>query len=112
MRLSPIFSLTGSAGALALISVLTAVPASAAGQTGSSDADQMQNGPSQENCQAEPRNKPPGEKDDQTGSVTKKLGDCGGVLEPPDVNDPGLVKPAPETGKMPVIKPNQAPKQK
>jgi hypothetical protein len=111
MRPFTVFSLTGFAGALAIVSVLAVAPASAAGQTGSSGGDQMQTGPSQENCQAEPRNKPPGKADDQTGSVTKKLDKCGGVLQPPDVNDPGLVKPAPDAGEMPVIKPGQVPEQ-
>jgi hypothetical protein len=116
MRPYTVFSLAGLAGALAVISVLAIAPAPAAGQTGSSGGGEMQTGPSQENCQAEPRNKPPVKKDDQTGSVTEKLDKCGGVLQPPDVNDPGLVKPAPDTGEMPVIKPDhmpeQAPKQK
>ena len=115
MRPYTIFSPAGFAGALAIVSALALVPASAAGQSGSSD-DPMHTGPSQGDCQAEPRNKPPGKADDQTGSATKKLDRCGGVLRPPDVNDPGLVKPAPDTGNMPVIKPNQmpgqAPKQK
>jgi hypothetical protein len=109
MRTNTISRLTGFAGVLALLSV-SAVASASAGQTGSS-GNQMQAGPSQENCQAEPRNKPPGKTDDQTGSVTKKLDKGGGVLQPPDVNDPGLVKPAPDTGEMPVIKPNQIPEQ-
>jgi hypothetical protein len=110
MRLYTVSSLTGFAGALVIGSALAIAPASAASQTGSS-GDRMQAGPSRENCQARPRNKPPGKADDQTGSVTKKLDKCGGVLQPPDVNDPGLVKPAPDTGEMPVIKPNQMPEQ-
>jgi hypothetical protein len=111
MRRNPVSTLTGFMGALALLSALAVVPTSAAGQTGSSVDGQMQANPSEENCQVEPRNKPPAKKDDQTGSVTKKLGKCGGVLQPPDVNDPGLVKPAPDTGEMPVIKPHQVPQQ-
>jgi len=111
MRLNVIFSPTGFAGALALLSVLAVGPASAAGQTGSSGGDQMQTAPSQEKCRAEPRDRSSGKPGDQTGSVTKKLGKCGGVLRPPDINDPGLVKPAPDTGEMPVIKPQQMPEQ-
>jgi hypothetical protein len=111
MRRNPISTPTGFVGALALLSVLAIGPASAAAQTGSSGDGQMQANPSDENCQAEPRDKPPAKREDQTGSVTKKLGKCGGVLQPPDVNDPGLVKPAPDTGEMPVIKPHQVPQQ-
>jgi hypothetical protein len=110
MKPYTVFSPTGFAGALVLLSLLAIAPASAAGRAESS-GDRMQTGPSQENCRAEPRNKPPGKADDQTGSITKKLDKCGGVLQPPDVNDPGLVKPAPDTGEMPVIKPNQMPEQ-
>ncbi|SOC82796.1 hypothetical protein SAMN05421890_1215 [Ensifer adhaerens] len=40
-----------------------------------------------------------------------RLGDCGGVLHPPAVGDPELVKPAPNVGKMPVIPPSAVPQE-
>jgi hypothetical protein len=102
MRRSPIFALAG----LVALATLAAGPSAAAGQTKSPQNDQTQSG--QENCQAQPNRK---KSDDGTGSITKKLDECGGVLRPPEVNDPGLVKPAPDTGNMPVIKPGQVPDQ-
>jgi hypothetical protein len=103
MRRSPIFTLAGLALALA------AVPASAAGGMKSRQTDQPQS--ARENCQAEPNRQRSDRPDDKTGAITRKLDKCGGVLRPPDVNDPGLVKPAPDTGNMPVIKPGQVPDQ-
>lgn len=49
----------------------------------------------------------------QPGSdnLTEKLNDCGGVLKPPATGDQGMAAPAPDEGKMPVIKPGQVPAQ-
>jgi hypothetical protein len=102
MRRYPIFALAG----LVAAATLAAGPSSAAGQMKPRQNDQAQS--ARENCQAAPDRK---KSDDKTGSITKKLDKCGGVLRPPDVNDPGLVKPAPDTGNMPVIRPGQVPDQ-
>ena len=107
MRSNTLSVLTGFAGTLAVVSALAVAPASAAGPTSPSDGGQAQDQSPQENCQARPGSK----KDDRAGSATKKLGKCGGVLLPPEINDPGLVKPAPDAGAMPVIKPGQVPEQ-
>ena len=45
-----------------------------------------------------------------SGSLTEKLDDCNGVLKPPAVGDSEIVEPAPQTGQMPVITPNELPK--
>ncbi len=42
-------------------------------------------------------------------SDNSRLGDCKGVLHPPAVGDPELVKPAPDVGTMPVIPPGSVP---
>jgi hypothetical protein len=100
---------TGFVTALGLASVVAAAPALAAGQMKSQQDGQAQS--AEGNCQADPDQNKSDKSDDKTGSITKKLDKCGGVLRPPDVNDQGLVKPAPETGEMPVIKPDQVPEQ-
>ena len=105
MRLDIISTLAG----FAVVSALAVAPAIAAGPTNLSNGAHAHS--PQENCQARPDNGKQGEKGDRTGSVTKKLGKCGGVLQPPEINDPGLVKPAPDAGAMPVIKPGQLPQQ-
>ena len=107
MRPNIIPALTGLGGALAVVSALAIAPASAAGPTNPSGGEQAQDQSPQGNCQARPGSK----KDDRTGSAAKKLDKCGGVLQPPEINDPGLVKPAPDAGAMPVIKPGQMPEQ-
>jgi hypothetical protein len=61
-------------------------------------------------CQAQPdagKGSPPqgGDADDKN-----RAADCNGVLHPPAVGDPELVKPAPEVGKTPVIPPGSVPK--
>jgi hypothetical protein len=43
------------------------------------------------------------------GDLSKKLGDCGGVLKAPGVDDGGMVTPAPDTGRERVIKPGMLP---
>ncbi|KQS79331.1 hypothetical protein ASG25_12350 [Rhizobium sp. Leaf384] len=45
-----------------------------------------------------------------SGSLTEKLDDCNGVLKPPSVGDGEIVEPAPPSGQMPVITPNDLPK--
>ncbi|WP_311031528.1 hypothetical protein [Mesorhizobium koreense] len=107
MRLNTISTLAGFTGALAVVSALAVAPASAAGPADPSGGGQAQDQSSRENCQAKPDTK----KDDRAGSATRKLGKCGGVLQPPEINDPGLVKPAPDAGEMPVIKPGEVPEQ-
>lgn len=44
--------------------------------------------------------------------LSKKLGDCNGVLKPPKVGDKEIVAPTPQTGTMPVVKPGELPKNK
>lgn len=112
MEPNALFARTGRVealvSALALAAVVAVAPASAAGQTKAPQGNRS----AQENCHVRPEQKPSeGKTDDKTGSITKKLDKCGGVLQPPDVNDRGLVKPAPDTGEMPVIKPGQVPEQ-
>lgn len=36
----------------------------------------------------------------------EKLADCEGIISPPPVGDSDIIEPAPETGRMPVIKPD------
>lgn len=108
MRRNAISRWIGFAGTLVLVSAMAAAQASAASQTKPSHGDQAQDSSSQENCQAAPDRNP---SDKDKAGTTKKLDKCGGVLRPPDVGDPDLVKPAPDTGEMPVIKPDQVPDQ-
>lgn len=63
---------------------------------------------------------PAGQQPGQAGSVdplpapqggqsdTNRLADCGGVLQPPATGDPGLVAPAPDVGRTPVLPPPAA----
>jgi hypothetical protein len=106
MRRHSLFPLGGLA---AIAMTLAAGPGLAAGPAKPNQNDQSRS--AQENCQARPDQKKSDQSGDKTGSITRKLGKCGGVLQPPDVNDQGLVKPAPDTGEMPVIKPGQVPEQ-
>jgi hypothetical protein len=100
--------LAGFATTLALVSAVIVAPALSAGRMKPQSNGQRSAG---ENCQAKPDRDKSANSNDKTGSITKKLDECGGVLQPPDVNDPALVKPAPDTGSMPVIKPGQVPDQ-
>lgn len=43
--------------------------------------------------------------DQQSGTLSDKLNDTNGVIAPTQPTDPGMQKPAPQTGTMPVIKP-------
>lgn len=59
-------------------------------------------------CEAQPPT--PGEQSQNDRALNKsRLADCNGVLRPPAVGDPELVKPAPNVGKMPVIPPSSVP---
>lgn len=60
-------------------------------------------------CKAQPRDQGPPPKIDGS-SGRSRLGDCNGILHPPAVGDPELVKPAPNVGNMPVIPPDSVPK--
>ena len=44
-----------------------------------------------------------------SGTLTQKLDNCNSVLTPPPVGDGEIVEPAPQTGKMPVISPDDMP---
>jgi hypothetical protein len=46
-----------------------------------------------------------------SNSLTKTLGDCGGVLKPPATGDADMTTPPPAEGKTPVIKPGEVPVQ-
>ena len=43
--------------------------------------------------------------------LTEKLDRCNGVLKPPPTEDQEIEKPSPETGKTPVIPPDELPEQ-
>ena len=62
----------------------------------------------QSSCKAAPQE---GGKQSQNDASPdgNQLADCNGVLNPPAVGDPELVKPAPNVGKMPVIPPGAVP---
>lgn len=59
-------------------------------------------------CEAEPQKQGQQSQNDSS-SAKDTLADCKGVLDPPAVGDPELVKPAPDVGKMPVIPPGSVP---
>ena len=44
-----------------------------------------------------------------SGTLTRKLDSCNSVLTPPAVGDGDIVAPAPQTGEMPVISPDDVP---
>jgi hypothetical protein len=67
-------------------------------------------------CQTAPQIDNQAPQNDQSGkstsrSLTETLNPCDGVLKPPPTGDQGIAQPAPPTGEMPVIKPDQLPKQ-
>jgi hypothetical protein len=43
------------------------------------------------------------------GSATDRMAECDGILAPPPTGDDEFVKPAPDTGAMPVIPPEVVP---
>jgi hypothetical protein len=57
-------------------------------------------------CVVTPGEERPLEQQDTTASVTTE---CDGVLRPAPVGDTGLVEPAPEKGRTPVIEPEEIP---
>ncbi|MGE0232865.1 MAG: hypothetical protein AB7O39_16040 [Flavobacteriaceae bacterium] len=68
----------------------------------------------QGSCRADPAPQPgvksgrnPGAEEDEM--LADRLADCGSVLAPPASGDPEMVKPAPDTGHMPVIPPRALP---
>jgi hypothetical protein len=73
----------------------------------------VQQAPNDDRCKATDSNRQTENKQTGNGQAapapdsnsTEKLSDCGGVLKPPAVGDSQMEKPAPEVGKMPVIKP-------
>lgn len=63
----------------------------------------------QETCEAAPQS--PGQAPAGAEALKEnRLEDCNGVLKPPPVGDPDLVRPAPDAGNMPVIPPSALPK--
>lgn len=70
-------------------------------------------------CTSQLGQQQPGEKGEDTAkpetadrpATGERLAKCGDVLKPPDTGDKGLVKPAPEKGSMPVIRPKTVPPQ-
>lgn len=67
----------------------------------------------QQNCRARPDSETqiPEENTGKSAKDKSKLQECDGILKPPAVGDPELVEPAPDVGRMPVIKPKNLPKQ-
>ena len=70
----------------------------------------------QDRCQAHPdakdnRGGTEPDNDDERNSTADVLEDCGGVLRPPPTGDREMTEPPPETGKTPVIRPEDLPGQ-
>lgn len=91
--------------AIASLMLVLAVPAAA-------QTDQQQGtnnlAPQADKCRIQPDQ---GKQQPDSGNLTEKLNDCGGVLKPPATGDQGMATPAPDEGKTPVIKPGQVPPQ-
>lgn len=67
-----------------------------------------------QNCQAQPDANGQQQKQKQqadSDELSKKLGNCGGVLKPPPTGDQNATKPPPTGSDMPVIKPGEVPPQ-
>jgi len=92
---------------LAIASLMLALAMPAAAQT---DQQQGTNNPAPQadKCRMQPDQ---GKQQPESGNLTEKLNDCGGVLKPPATGDQGMATPAPDEGKTPVIKPGQVPPQ-
>ena len=92
---------------LAIPSLMLALAMPAAAQT---DQQQGTNNPAPQadKCRMQPDQ---GKQQPESGNLTEKLNDCGGVLKPPATGDQGMATPAPDEGKTPVIKPGQVPPQ-
>ncbi|MER8375725.1 hypothetical protein [Mesorhizobium sp. M1406] len=88
--------------------LMLALAAPAAAQT-----DQQDDSTATDHCRAQTEQgakQQPGQQPD-SGNLTEKLTDCGGVLKPPPTGDQGMAAPAPDEGKTPVIKPGDVPPQ-
>ncbi|TCR82434.1 hypothetical protein [Rhizobium sp. BK376] len=72
-----------------------------------------QQAPQSERCKApqhqQQAKKENGEAAATNGIDSSKLADCSGILQPPATGDSGMVTPAPEDGKTPVIPPGDLP---
>ena len=92
---------------LAIASLMLALAMPAAAQT---DQQQGTNNPAPQadKCRMQPDQ---GKQQPESGNLTEKLNDCGGVLKPPATGDQGMAAPAPDEGKTPVIKPGEVPPQ-
>ncbi len=93
--------------AIASCALVLTLSAPVAAQT-----DQQQNSDQQapsDNCRAQ--SDQGGSQKPESGDLSDKLDDCGGVLKPPPTGDQGMAAPAPDEGKTPVIKPGQVPAQ-
>ena len=92
---------------LVIASLMLALAAPAAAQM-----DQQQGtdnpAPQADKCRMQPDQ---GKQQPESGNLTEKLNDCGGVLKPPATGDQGMATPAPDEGKTPVIKPGEVPPQ-
>ncbi|WP_224544635.1 hypothetical protein [Mesorhizobium sp. CA16] len=93
-----------------LIAVVTLIPAlPAMAQNVAQPNDQQA-----QNCQAKPDANDQQQKQKQqadTDELSKKLGNCGGVLKPPPTGDKNATPPPPTGSDMPVIKPGEIPPQ-
>ncbi|MER9140334.1 hypothetical protein [Mesorhizobium sp. M0047] len=86
--------------------LMLALAAPAAAQT---DQQNDSTVPQADKCRAQPEQGAKQQPD--SGNLTEKLSDCGGVLKPPPTGDQGMAAPAPDEGKTPVIKPGEVPPQ-
>ncbi|TGQ12461.1 MULTISPECIES: hypothetical protein [unclassified Mesorhizobium] len=87
--------------------LIPAVPAAA--QTAAQPKDQLT-----QNCQVKPDANDQQQKQKQEAAadeLSKKLGDCGGVLKPPPTGDQNATTPPPTGSEMPIIKPGEVPPQ-
>ncbi|BCG79478.1 hypothetical protein [Mesorhizobium sp. 113-3-3] len=91
---------------LAIASLMLALAVPAAAQTGQQQGTNP--APQVDKCRVQPDQ---GKQQPDSGNLTEKLNDCGGVLKPPATGDQGMAAPAPDEGKTPVIKPGEVPPQ-
>lgn len=91
---------------LAIASLMLALAVPAAAQTDQQGTNNPT--PQADKCRIQPDQ---GKQQPESGNLTEKLNDCGGVLKPPATGDQGMATPAPDEGKTPVIKPGQVPPQ-
>ncbi|TAX63646.1 hypothetical protein ELI03_36075 [Rhizobium leguminosarum] len=49
---------------------------------------------------------------ERSKTLSGQLSECNGVLKPPKIGDGDIVTPAPSTGTMPIIKPDELPSKK